>query len=107
MTSKQDTSNQQLEIKEINDRVSHYQNQKHLATQQLSIVRQQLEDIDHFFINYGHYYKFNCMTQMADNHRASKEVRFDAITSDIYHFNKKLTELNDQLSFMYAKDLIQ
>ena len=87
-------------IEETKNQIVYYENQKNLASQKLSIVRQKLEDIDHFFSNYGYHYEFNAMTQIAANERVREEGNFDKITSDLYHFNQRLQELNDELHFL-------
>ena len=91
-------------IKEIKRKIVYYENQKHLANQQLSIVRQELEDINYFFINFGYKNEFNAVTQATANDRVCKESQFDKITSDIYHFNKRLSELNDNLHTIYGEE---
>ena len=85
-------------IKEIKRKIVYYENQKNLANQQLSIVRQQLE------INFGYENEFNAVTQATANDRVCKESQFDKITSDIYHFNKRLSDLNDNLHTIYAEE---
>ena len=93
-------------IKATKSKITYYEDQKSLAYQELSIVTQRLEDIDHYFSNYGYHNEFNLMTQIAANERAKQEVRFDKITSDIYHFNRKLVELSDELHSLHKKELI-
>ena len=94
-------------IEEKKKQIVYYNNQKNLATQKLSIVRQKLEDIDHYFSNYGYYYEFNVMTQIAAHERAKEEDNFDRITSDLYHFNKRLAELNDELHILYNREFAE
>ena len=105
MTSKVERSFE-TEIKDISDKIVHYKNQKHLASQKMSIVRQKLEDIDHFFNNYGYENEFNCITQMVANERVCKEVQFDQICLDLEHFNKKLIDLNDKIHILRGKNII-
>ena len=87
--------------------IVYYNNQKSLATQKLFIVRQKLVDIDHYFWNCGYYYEFIVMTQIAAHERAKEEDNFDRITSNLYHFNKRLAELNDELHILYNRDFAE
>ena len=93
-------------IKEVKGKIVYYENQRHLASQELSIVRQQLECIDHFFVNYGYDNEFNIVTQTTANDRVRKESLFDKIVNDIQHFNKMLTELNDNLHALCSRDAL-
>ncbi len=71
MESREDTT---LEtIKEIRKKIVVYENQRYLADQKLSIVRQQHEDINHFFISYGYQNEFNVVTQTTANERVKRE----------------------------------
>ena len=81
-------------IKEIQGKIKHYEDQRFLAQQKMSIVRQQLEDIDFFFAHFGHFYEFIVVTQSTANERVKREVQF---SDDIYHFNQRLAQLKADL----------
>ena len=102
MTCRQAASHETIAA--IRKKIVYYDNQKHLADQELSIVKNQLEDIDHFFCYYGHDNEFNVVTQTTANERVKIEGRFDKIMSDIYHFNKKLVALNNDLHAIYKNE---
>ena len=91
-------------ITNIRKNITYYDNQKHLAEQQISIARQQLEDIDHFFWHYGYDNEFNCVTQKTAYERSLKEGHFDKIVQDIEYFNEKLTLLGNELHIIYSKE---
>ena len=84
-------------IKEIQGKIKHYEDQRFLAQQKMFIVRQQLEDIDFFFAHFGHFHEFNVVTQSTANERVKREVQFDMISDDIYHFNQRLAQLKADL----------
>ena len=107
MTSGEEASTFEQKLRDIKAKIVYYENQKHLATQEMSIVRQKLEDIDHFFGNFGYENEFNCVTQMVANERVAKEVRFDKIALDIQHFNDKLVDLNDQIHLLNVKEFLK
>ena len=56
----------------------------------LERLRQDLEGIDFFFTNFGHYYRFNVVTQMMLHLRDKKDLQFDKVCKESYEINRAL-----------------
>ena len=90
---------------DLKNEIAYLEYQYYHINVNLEGLRQTLEGIDFFFAHFGHYYKFNVVTQMMLYQRHEKEQQFDKLCDDLYATNKCLLSKKDQLGKLVLKSI--